>query len=179
LQLWSNQSIFIRQQKGVSVFPCNYVGVDFMNFLLLLKLEKMELKVVRSVHNPKSTLGKMYLNNEFYAFTCEDTVRNLKGDPGKKIKNETAIDAGRYEVVLSFSQRFQKYLPLLLKVPCFDGIRIHGGNTAADSEGCILIGAEGDMKASIRNCASKVASLVASLKAVEKKEKTWIEIVEE
>jgi hypothetical protein len=139
----------------------------------------MELKVVRSVFNPKSTLGKMFLNGEFYAFTCEDTVRNLNGDSKKKIKNETAIDRGKYEVVLSFSQRFQKYLPLLLGVPCFEGIRIHGGNTAADSEGCILIGANGDMKGTISNCASKVSGLVAALKSVEKKEKIWLDIVEE
>jgi hypothetical protein len=101
----------------------------------------MEIKVVRSVFNPKSTLGKLYLDGKFFAYTCEDTDRKLKGNCSKKIKNETAIDAGRYEVVLTFSNRFQKYLPLLLGVPCFEAIRIHGGNTAANSEGCILIGA--------------------------------------
>ncbi len=139
----------------------------------------MEIKVVRSVFNPKSTLGKMYLNGEFFAYTCEDTVRNLNGDPKKKIKNETAIDAGKYEVVLTFSNRFKKYLPLLINVKCFEAIRIHGGNTAADSEGCILIGAQGDMQGRIWNCASKVTNLVAALKSVEKKEKSWIEIVDE
>ena len=137
----------------------------------------MELKVVRSVFNQKSTLGKLYLNGEFFAYTCEDTVRNLNGNCSKKIKNETAIDEGRYEVILSFSNRFQKYLPLLLNVPCFEGIRMHGGNTAADSEGCILIGAEGDLKERIWNCASKVNGLVAALKAAEKKEKIFITIV--
>lgn len=139
----------------------------------------MELKVVRSVKNETSTFGKMYLNDEFYAYTCEDTVRDLNGDASKKIKGQTAIDAGKYEVVLSFSNHFQKYLPLLINVPCFEGIRIHGGNTAEDSLGCILIGANGDLKSCISNCASKVNSLVAALKAVEKKEKIWIEIVEE
>lgn len=136
----------------------------------------MELKVVRSVFNSKSTLGKLYVNNAFFAYTCEDTVRNLNGNCSKKIQNETAIDAGRYEVILSFSNRFQKYLPLLIDVPCFSAIRMHGGNTAADSEGCILIGAEGDMKERIWNCASKVNSLVAQMKAVEKKEKIFLSI---
>lgn len=139
----------------------------------------MELKLVRSVFNKKSTLGKLYLNGEFFAFTCEDVVRNMRGDCSKKIKNETAIDAGRYEVILSFSNRFQKYLPLLLNVPCFEGIRIHGGNTAEDSEGCILVGAQGDMKERIWNCAGKVTGLVAALKAVEKKEKIFISIIED
>ena len=139
----------------------------------------MELKVVRSIRNVASTLGTMYINDEFFAYTCEDTVRNLNGDRSKKIKGQTAIDAGRYEVVLSYSDHFQKYLPLLLKVPCFEGIRIHGGNTSEDSLGCILIGANSDLKSCISNCASKVNSLVATLKTIEKKEKIWIEIVEE
>lgn len=136
----------------------------------------MELSVVRSVFNPTSTLGKMYIDGKFFAFTCEDTDRNLNGDCKKKIKAETAIDTGKYEVILNFSNAFKKYLPLLLNVKCFEGIRIHGGNTAANSQGCILIGAEGDMKGRIWNCASKLASLMAQLKEVEKKSKIYITI---
>jgi hypothetical protein len=139
----------------------------------------MQLKVIRSVFTDKTTLGQLYLNDEFFAYTCEDTVRNLNGDCSKKIQNKTAIDSGSYEVILSFSNRFQRYLPLLLNVRCFEGIRMHGGNTAEDSEGCILIGAQGDMETKIWNCASKVAGLVAALKAVERSEKIFIEIVEE
>ncbi|NCD70247.1 DUF5675 family protein [Mucilaginibacter agri] len=139
----------------------------------------MELKLIRSVFKPDCTLGKMFLNDAFYAFTCEDTVRNLMPDGSGKIKNRTAIDYGRYEVVLSFSNHFQKYLPLLLNVKFFEGIRIHGGNTAADSEGCILVGAESDMQTKIWNCASKVANLVATLKGIEKKEKMFITITHE
>jgi hypothetical protein len=139
----------------------------------------MQLKLIRSVFDAHSTYGKLYLNGQFYAFTCEDTVRHLNGNCSKKIKAKTAIDAGTYEVILSFSNRFQKYLPLFLNVKCFEGIRIHGGNTAANSEGCILVGAEGDMRSRIWNCAGKVNSLVAALKAVERKEKTWIKIVEQ
>lgn len=139
----------------------------------------MELKLTRSVFTDKSTFGKLFMNGESYAFTCEDTVKHLNGDCSKKVQNKTAIDAGRYEVALTFSNHFQKYLPLLLNVKCFEGIRMHGGNTAEDSEGCILVGAEGDMKTRIWNCASKLTRLMAALKAVEKIEKIWIEIVEE
>ena len=103
----------------------------------------------------------------------------MNGDCSKKVKNQTTIDVATDEVVLSFSNHFQKCLHLLLNVKCFEGIRMHGGNTSADSEGCILLGAEGDMKTRIGNCASKVVSLVAALKEVEKTEKIWIEIVEE
>ena len=137
----------------------------------------MELKLIRLVFNAKSTFGKLYVNGAFYAYSCEDTVRDLSGGCENKVQNQTAISAGRYEVALTYSNHFQKYMPLLLNVKCFEGIRIHGGNTADDSEGCILIGAEGDMATKIWNCASKVASLIALLKTVEKKEKIWIEIV--
>jgi hypothetical protein len=139
----------------------------------------MKIKVVRSVFNPKATLGKMFINEAFFAYTLEDTDRNLKGDCSKKIKSQTAIDAGTYEVVISYSNNFKRYLPLLLKVPCFDGIRIHGGNTCEDSHGCILIGEHSNMQDKIWNCASKMKSLMALLKSVERKEKIWIEISKE
>ena len=139
----------------------------------------MEIKVIRTVFTPTTTLGKMYIDEKLYAFTCEDAVRDIKGDRTGKIKNQTAIKEGRYEVIQSFSQRFQKYLPLLLNVPCFSGIRIHGGNSHEDSEGCILIGEYGDMKLKIWNCASKVNNLVSLLKKKEKTEKVWIDIVNE
>jgi hypothetical protein len=136
----------------------------------------MELKVVRSIFNPSSTLGKMYVNDQFFAFTLEDRVRDLGLGCTGKIKNQTAISYDKYEVILSFSNRFQRYLPLILNVPCFEGIRIHGGNTDKDSEGCILIGAQSNMQDRISNCASKVQGLVALLKSVERREKIWIEI---
>lgn len=136
----------------------------------------MELQLVRSVFTPTATLGKININGEFYAYTLEDVYRGLNGDCSKKVQNETSIDCGRYEVILNFSDRFQKYLPQLLNVPCFEGIRIHGGNTDADTEGCILIGAESNMTDKIWNCASSVVGLVSRMKAVEKSEKIFIEI---
>jgi len=67
-------------------------------------------------------------------FSLEDVVRDVK------IKGETAIPYGTYEVITNYSMRFKKVMPLLLNVPGFDGIRIHSGNTKADTEGCILLG---------------------------------------
>jgi len=66
--------------------------------------------------------------------TCEDAVRPVK------VPGITAIPTGRYKLIVNFSQRFQKFLPLLLDVPNYSGVRIHSGNTAADTEGCVLLG---------------------------------------
>ena len=56
-----------------------------------------------------------------------------------KIKGKTAIPAGKYEVVVTMSNRFKRLMPLLLDVEGFDGIRIHGGNSHDDTDGCLLI----------------------------------------
>ena len=55
-----------------------------------------------------------------------------------------AIPEGRYAVVITWSPKFKMWLPLLLGGPDFNllfkGIRIHMGNTAKDTAGCILVG---------------------------------------
>ena len=55
-----------------------------------------------------------------------------------------AIPEGRYAVVITYSPKFQEWLPLLLGGPdfnrLFQGIRIHAGNTVKDTQGCILVG---------------------------------------
>jgi hypothetical protein len=94
----------------------------------------MELKVVRKDRTARSTIGELYVDGAFECFTLEDAVRPVK------IKGVTAIPAGVYEVIVNWSQRFQRPLPLLLNVPNFDGVRIHAGNTDADTEGCLLVG---------------------------------------
>ena len=70
-----------------------------------------------------------------------DINKNGKFDGDeKKVYGETAIPYGTYEVKWTYSNRFKKYMPELLNVPNFSGIRIHSGNTAADSLGCIIDG---------------------------------------
>jgi Steigviridae/Suoliviridae L,D-carboxypeptidase/transpeptidase len=71
-------------------------------------------------------------------FVLEDTVRA----PGVKIQNETAIPAGRYRMVVDWSNRFKKYAFHILDVPNYAGIRMHSGNTDKDTDGCLLVGDE-------------------------------------
>ena len=98
----------------------------------------MKLVLERLQLDPDVTIGSLSIDGDFEAWTCEDTVRA----PGVKIPGQTAIPAGTYGVSVTFSPRFQRDLPLLAYVPNFTGVRIHPGNTAADTEGCILVGAD-------------------------------------
>ncbi len=124
----------------------------------------------------KATMGRLYINGDFFAYTLEDQCRGLMGDCTKKVPGNTCIDPGNYEIILSYSNRFKKYLPLLLNVPCFEGIRIHGGNSIADTEGCIIVAANSNHKDRVWNCSGIMNSLMAKLKAVEKREKVFISI---
>lgn len=96
----------------------------------------MELKLNRIFLGSSATIGELYVDGEHIADTLEDRVR----PEGEKVYGKTAIPEGTYEMVLSYSPRFKKILPEILNVPNFTGIRIHCGNSSADSSGCILVG---------------------------------------
>lgn len=109
----------------------------------------MEIKLIRKFFKDTYTIGKLYIDGIFFADTLEDPIRDLKdlnhdgdfNDPGEgKIYGETAIPCGRYQVIVSYSPKFEKRLPELLKVPGFMNIRIHAGANAKHTEGCILVG---------------------------------------
>ena len=102
----------------------------------------MKILLERDIKSPEFTLGKVYIGGQLKFYSCEDTVREKPGVPVAewKVPGSTAIPKGNYRVIVTYSQRFKKHLPILLDVPGFSGIRIHSGNTAADTEGCILIG---------------------------------------
>lgn len=105
----------------------------------------MKLTLKRIALRPTYTIGKLYIDDVYFCDTIEDTVRDInkngKFDNGeKKIHSKTAIPYGTYEIKWTYSPRFKKYTPQLMNVPSFEGIRIHAGNTSADTEGCLILG---------------------------------------
>ena len=142
----------------------------------------MEIKVKRitPIDYPY-TIGKMYIDGDYFCDTLEDRVRDLNKN-GKfdndetKVAGETAIPYGRYQVVVNMSPRFKRELPRLLNVPNFEGILIHRGNTDKDSSGCILVG-ENKVKGKVINSTPYEQKLVSILKDVQSKgEEIWITI---
>lgn len=100
----------------------------------------MELEVRRYDLTPQRTIGRLFVDGDFdsrHIYTLEDVVRP-SGEA--KVPGETAIPAGRYKVVIDYSPHFGRKLMHLLDVHDFEGIRVHTGNKAVDTRGCILVG---------------------------------------
>lgn len=95
----------------------------------------MLIEVKRFEFKDTYTVGKMYIDGVYECYTLEDVVRK-----GAKVNGQTAIPTGTYNIIINHSNRFNRDLPLLEKVPNFTGVRIHAGNTSAHTEGCILVG---------------------------------------
>ena len=110
----------------------------------------MLIEVKRFEFKDTHTVGKMYVDGIYECYTLEDAVRN-----GTKIIGKTAIPIGTYKVIIDASTRFKQDMPHILDVPDFTGVRIHAGNTSADTDGCILLGSTWAGKDFIGN--SKIA----------------------
>lgn len=104
----------------------------------------MMIQVKRKTFTTASTCGEMWVDGEFECYTLEDEMREKEFVPVAlwKVGGKSAIPVGTYDVVIDRSARFNRLMPHILNVPGFTGVRIHCGNTAADTEGCILVGAE-------------------------------------
>lgn len=141
----------------------------------------MTITLTRKDRSELRCIGEFKYNDTFF-YSMEDTDRNLKQDmplegiKAIKVKSKTAIPYGKYEVVITYSDRFKKPLPLLLNVPGFEGIRIHSGNTEADTEGCILLGTTRN-DTMVLNSRVAMGLFMIWLKKTLSKEKVWIEVV--
>lgn len=106
----------------------------------------MEILVKRIAKKETYTIGKMYIDGKYFCDTLEDKDRGLSQSMTeeeirkRKVYGLTAIPTGAYKVIVNYSERFGKRMPLLLDVKGYAGVRIHSGNTPADTLGCILVG---------------------------------------
>ena len=140
----------------------------------------MNLVLKRIYLGQDYTIGKLYIDDIYFCDTLEDKVRDINKD-GKfgngeiKIHSETAIPYGTYEIRVTYSNHFKRNLPLLLNVSSFEGIRIHRGNTPADTEGCILLG-ENKIKGKVINSTQYELALTDKLINAQKNNKITIDI---
>jgi hypothetical protein len=146
----------------------------------------MEINVTRHKEGKNSTLSTLTVDGIAQQYILEDTDRRLSQDMPleeiRKIKvyGKTAIPYGRYRVLITYSTRFKRLMPVLLNVPGFSGIRIHSGNTHQNTEGCLLPGMKhglenGDyMVGTSRVAADRLQSHIAAVLA--KGEEVWCTI---
>lgn len=106
----------------------------------------MNIQLKRIAKKETYTIGKLYLDGVYFCDTIEDKDRGLNQTMSindikkKKVYGETAIPTGTYKLVIDYSNRFKKNMAHILNVPGYEGIRIHTGNSAKDSLGCIIVG---------------------------------------
>lgn len=133
----------------------------------------MKIEVVR----PQScgatcTIGEMFINGKFTCYTLEDVVR----PKNEKVFGQTAIPYGSYRITVTHSPRFGVDLPLVNDVPGFSGVRIHPGNTAADTEGCILVGL-GKTETSVTHSRDAFSGVMAQIRdAIKQGEEVTLEV---
>lgn len=134
---------------------------------------KLKLKRDRECNAKGCTFGRLYVDGVQECHTLEDVERKVK------VHGETAIPVGVYKVVVTFSNRFQRMLPLLSDVPGFTGVRIHAGNSAKNTEGCVLVGDSRDVNTewlgSSRIAFNRLFSKIQT--ALANKEEVTLEIV--
>ena len=106
----------------------------------------MRLTLKRIANRKDYCIGKLYINGKYFCDTLEDVDRGLDDSMTEdeikqsKIKEQTAIPVGIYTVLLTYSPKYKRIMPLINNVKGYSGIRIHSGNSSKDTEGCLLVG---------------------------------------
>lgn len=106
----------------------------------------MKLTLIRIANRPTYCIGKLYIDGKWFCDVIEDTDRGLDSSMTEseilklKVKGETAIPTGIYQVLITYSPKYKKLMPLINNVKGYSGIRIHSGNTSKDTEGCLIVG---------------------------------------
>ena len=142
----------------------------------------MEIKLIRKYYQAKYTIGRLYVNNRFFSDCLEPPSLHLTERSAlgtiliAKYKEYRAIPTGRYRILITRSRRFGRWLPLLMNVKGFEGIRIHPGNKPEDTRGCILLGFN-HRKGYVLDSTHCVLTLVKMMtEAIEKGEKVFVEV---
>ena len=130
----------------------------------------MKILIQRHALKADYTIGRMEINGRYFCDTLEDTDRGLRESMTEdeiaalKVKGATAIPTGTYRIDMQTrSPRFGRILPRLISVKGYAGVLIHGGNTAADTEGCILVG-ENRERGKVLNSRLKLGRLLVLLR---------------
>lgn len=142
----------------------------------------MEIKLIRKYYQAKYTIGRLYVNNRFFSDCLEPPSLHLTERSAlgtiliAKYKGYRAIPTGRYRILITRSRRFGRWLPLLLNVKGFEGIRIHAGNKPEDTRGCILLGFN-RRKGYVLDSTRSVLTIVKMItEAIAKGEKVFVEV---
>lgn len=144
----------------------------------------MKIKVIREHFSDECTIGELTVEgDDFKCYTLEDKDRKITSEDslqaiqGAKVYGKTAIPYGTYELAVTFSNRFKRFLPLLMNVKGFEGIRIHTGNSDSDTHGCLLVGTEKDvLNNRILNSRTAFAELMLLINEKIIMEKVFVEI---
>ena len=142
----------------------------------------MRLTLTRMASANGATVGILTdPDGEHLCYTLEDVVREVTGQPvlAWKIRGQTAIPRGTYRVTFVNSARFGPGTLNLCDVPGFEAIRMHGGNTVQDTEGCILLGLGASESGTLtggtsRPALEKVKAIVHA--AIDYCDAVWLEV---
>ena len=140
----------------------------------------MKLTLQRRASKGGATIGKLFIDGVYACCTLEDEIRQVKGQPVEswKVHGKTAIPAGDYLVTLEDSGRFGPDTLTINNVPGFKYIRMHAGNTSADTEGCPLLGMQATETTLIGGTSRPAVALVKGevMRAITRGEKVTIEV---